>query len=175
MIKNFIRDYKALLLIQLIVAILFFYRPEIAIQAWIKSISFFVEVMSIMPPILIIIALLDAWIPRQAVETYLGENSGARGWVAAILLGSAAAGPLFAAFPMARSLANKGARISNIVIFLSSWSTIKLPLLIMEGRFMGIRFALLRLLITLPLIVLMGVLMEKTVSIREAPNHQSRL
>ena len=78
----------------------------------------------------------------------------------AVFLGSIAAGPLFTAFPVAASIRNKGGRIANIVIFLGAWATIKVPMLIMESHFLGMKFSLLRLTITLPFIILIGILME---------------
>lgn len=121
---------------------------------------FFVEVIKIFPPILILMGLLDKWIPKEKIRVYLGHRSGLRGISLAILLGTAAAGPLFAAFPIAKSLSEKGVRTANTVIFLGSWATIKIPMFIMECSFLGVRFALLRFLITLPFIVLIGFLIE---------------
>lgn len=79
----------------------------------------------------------------------------------AAFFGSAAAGPLFTAFPIAASLSEKGGRTANTVIFLGSWATIKIPMLILESRFLGLKFSLLRLAVTFPFIILIGLLMEK--------------
>lgn len=134
---------------------------ELSYNTFLNSSHFFGEVIKFFPPILILMGLLDAWISKEKIQVYLGNDSGLRGIVLAILLGTAAAGPLFAAFPVAKTLSEKGVRRANTVIFLGSWATIKIPMLIMECSFLGVRFALLRLLITLPFIVLIGFLIEK--------------
>jgi uncharacterized membrane protein YraQ (UPF0718 family) len=126
-----------------------------------NSLGFTIEILWILPPILLLFGLFETWMPGDAIDNYLGVKSGAKGMLAALLLGSAAAGPLFTAFPLAVSMHNKGGRTANIVIFLGSWATIKLPMLIMESRFLGLRFSILRLVLTVPLIVLTGLVMEK--------------
>ena len=122
--------------------------------------SFLVEVLLIVPPVMVLMGLLDAWVPRQIVEAHLGKDAGVRGAGVAILLGTAAAGPLYAAFPIALSLQKKGARLANVVIFLGTWATIKIPMIIMESSFIGLRFALLRLAFTVPCVLAAGYLME---------------
>jgi uncharacterized membrane protein YraQ (UPF0718 family) len=117
--------------------------------------------MGILPPVLLLLALLEAWLPSGAIESNLGKGAGVKGMLIATLMGSMAAGPLFAAFPIAASLSRKGGSTANTVIFLGSWATIKIPMLMMESRFLGVKFSLLRLVITIPFILLMGALMEK--------------
>lgn len=134
---------------------------ELSYNIFLNSSHFFIEVIKFFPPILVLIALLDAWMPKEKIQVYLGYKSGLLGIILAILLGTAAAGPLFAAFPIAKALSEKGVRTANTVIFLGSWATIKIPMLITECSFLGVQFALLRLIITLPFIVLIGFLIER--------------
>lgn len=126
-------------------------------------VSFSWEILKILPPVLVLMALLDAWVSRTFIESHLGKKSGLKGAVLAVFLGTTAAGPLFAAFPVAISMRNKGARTANLVIFLGAWSTIKIPMLILESNFLGMRFALWRFLITVPLLIVMGHVMEKII------------
>jgi uncharacterized membrane protein YraQ (UPF0718 family) len=141
--------------------ILFFIHPEMARASLINSFQFSIEVLKMLPPILILISLLDVWTSREQIETHLGSKSGAKGIFLSLLMGSASAGPLFSAFPIASSLTKKGVRTANIVIFLGSWATIKIPMLIMESGFLGMRFALLRFVITVPFILGIGYFVEK--------------
>ena len=125
-----------------------------------KSAGFMAEVLLILPSVMVLMGLLDAWVPRHLVEAHLGPDAGMRGAGFAVLLGTAAAGPLYAAFPIAVSLRNKGARLANVVIFLGTWAAIKIPMIFMETSFIGLRFALLRLLFTVPCVLAAGYLME---------------
>ena len=134
--------------------------PELAVQSvrqWVSGIG---QVLAIVPSVLILIGLFDAWVPKEVVERGFGPRSGLRGVLLALLLGTGSAGPLYAAFPIGISLLEKGARTANVVIFLGAWATIKIPMLMMESAFLGTRFAMLRLAMTLPGIIACGFAME---------------
>ena len=86
---------------------------------------------------------------------YTGKGSGFKGVLIAFLLGSAAAGPLYAAFPFAAVMLRKGSSLMNVLIFIGAWSTTKIPLLAFEASSMGLTFTLVRLglsLVGIPLI-----------------------
>ncbi len=99
------------------------------------------EMILILPPIFVLLGLLDVWVPRETMIRFLGEGSGLKGILIAITLGSAAAGPLYGAFPVAVVLMKKGP-ISNILLFIGAWSTTKIPMLLFEISSMGQKFAM---------------------------------
>lgn len=160
MIAEYLKKYRLFLFVLAVNLLLSLWHPALAEAAANKSLSFLAEVLLILPPVLVLMGLMDAWVPRQLVEAHLGRAAGLRGAGFAMLLGTAAAGPLYAAFPIALSLRNKGARLANVVIFLGTWATIKIPMLVMESTFVGLRFALLRLVCTVPCVLAAGYLME---------------
>ena len=86
-----------------------------------------------------------------------------KGAVIAFLLGSAAAGPLYAAFPFAGVMLKKGSSLANIFIFIGAWSTTKIPLLAFEATSMGVKFMLARLLLSIVGILLIAFFTEKTI------------
>lgn len=135
--------------------------PSLAVRSAQQGLRGLVDVLVIVPSVLLLIGLFDAWVPKELVARNLGHGSGLRGVFLALLLGTGAAGPIYAAFPIGATLLAKGARPANVVIFLGAWATIKLPMLLMEGAFLGLRFALLRLALTLPGIMACGFLMER--------------
>ena len=61
----------------------------------------------------------------------------------------------------------KGARFANIVIFLFSWSTLKLPLLLFEASALGWRLTAARAAVNIPAIILMGLLVDRLVPLAE--------
>ncbi|MDO9536634.1 MAG: hypothetical protein Q7J85_15205 [Bacillota bacterium] len=65
-----------------------------------------------------------------------------------------------------RNKERKGARISNMVIFLGSWAALKIPQLMVEIKFLGIVFTSLRFVLTLAALVLVGILMELLLRIK---------
>src|SRR5574344_1728515 len=74
----------------------------------------------VLPPIFLLLGLLDVWVPRETLMKFMGENSGFKGKLIAFALGSAAAGPLYGAFPVAAVLMTKGAGFSNVLIFIGA-------------------------------------------------------
>lgn len=167
--KEHLASYRLFLAVLAGMLLAALWRPALAQHAASNSLSFLLEVLSIVPPVMILMGLLDVWVPRKLVEAHLGDDAGLLGAAVAVLLGTAAAGPLYAAFPVAVSLQKKGARLANIVIFLGTWATIKIPMIMMESSFIGLRFALLRLVFTIPCILLAGYLMERIVPLSSLP------
>ena len=135
-------------------------RPDKALAVLSVSKDYLVEMISILPPILVLCGLFDAWVPRQTIERLMGEASGARGASIALLLGTVAMGPLYAAFPIGKSLLEKGASLYNVAVFLCVWASIKIPMILFETKFLGARFALLRLALTIPSILIVSGLMK---------------
>lgn len=166
MITAHIKKYYLLIAVVTVNMLLSLWQPTTAGLSLTNSLHFLTEVLLILPPVMILMGLLDAWVPRDLVEANLGPDAGLRGPAWAILLGTAAAGPLYAAFPIALSLLNKGARLANIVIFLGTWGAVKIPMIIIESSFIGLRFALLRLAFTVPCVLAIGYLMEMFIPAR---------
>ncbi len=119
------------------------------------------EMLLVLPPIFVILGLLDVWVPREQMIKLMGEGSGLRGVLLAFLLGSAAAGPLYAAFPVSQVLLKKGASMRNVLILLGAWSTTKIPMLMFELTSMGVRFTLTRLIVDLVGILLIALLLAR--------------
>ena len=161
--KSLIRDYIIMgaVIVAAAVALLIFSDKSGPVLSVSKN--YFSELITILPAIMIIIGLFSVWIPKEMVVKYMGKTSGIRGIFVAIALGMLPTGPLYIAFPMAIALLKKGAKISNIVIFISAWACIKLPQELVEIQFLGIEFTLLRLALTIIFIVIMGIIIEKII------------
>ena len=121
------------------------------------------EMLLIIPPIFILLGLLDVWVPRETMTRYMGEHSGLKGVVLSFLIGSAAAGPLYGAFPVAAVFMRKGVKFTNILIFIGAWSTTKVPMFLFELSSLGARFALTRLLVDIPGIIIIAHLLSRMI------------
>jgi uncharacterized membrane protein YraQ (UPF0718 family) len=111
----------------------------------------------VIPPIFVLLGLLDVWVPREQMMRLMGPDSGLMGGTLAFFLGSFAAGPLYGAFPVAAVLMKKGASFINILIFIGAWSTTKVPMLLFESAALGPRFALSRLAIDIVGIIVIAL------------------
>ena len=125
------------------------------------SMDFLIEMILILPAVMILLGLFAVWVPGDIVVKFLGRASGAKGVVLSIILGALPTGPLYIAFPIAAALLRKGAKVSNIIIFLSAWACIKIPQELVELQFLGARFMALRLVLTIIFVIIMGLVIEK--------------
>ncbi len=133
------------------------------------------EMLMIMPVVFLLTALIDAWVPQNMIMKSLGEKSGIKGSFIALALGSISAGPIYAAFPVAKTLLKKGASVGNIVVILSSWAVIKIPMLANEVKFLGPKFMVARWIFTVIAIFIMGYITSKLVKPDDIPLEKERL
>lgn len=158
-----VRRNKLLFLVITIYLFLLGIMPDKAIQSSKNSMYYIIEMLEIMPVIFILTSLIEAWVPRKAIENSFGENSGIRGTIFSFLLGSFSAGPIYAAFPVCKMLLKKGASTSNIVVILSAWAVIKVPMLANEAKFLGAKFMAIRWILTTTSIFIIAYIMSKVV------------
>lgn len=164
-----IKQNKLLSAVILTYAVLFVTMPDKAITAVNNSMYYVFEMLMIMPVIFILTSLIEAWVPKQVIINGFGEKSGFKGNIFAFLLGSFSAGPIYAAFPVCRMLLKKGASIANIVIVLSTWAVIKVPMLANEAKFLGPRFMAIRWVLTTISIFIMAYFVAKAVNKEDMP------
>jgi uncharacterized membrane protein YraQ (UPF0718 family) len=164
---NLIKRYRYFLVMVLINLILLWLKLEAGLRSFKISADNMLQVFLIIPPIFILLGLLDIWVKRETMIKWMGESSGLLGITIAFLLGSFAAGPLYAAFPVAGVLLNKGSRFSNIIIFIGAWSTTKIPMLLFETSTMGWRFMLIRFILDIFGITAIAYLTEKIMTTQE--------
>lgn len=165
--KKILLRYRVFILLLLInLGVLAIY-PTIGQKAFGMTWSNALEMLTILPSVFILLGLLDVWVDRGIMIKLMGEKSGLVGIAIAFFLGSAAAGPLYAAFPIAGVLLKKGSKLSNVLIFIGAWSTTKIPMLLFEASSMGWKFMLTRFIIDLPVIALIAYAIEKLLNDKE--------
>lgn len=164
---KYIKKYLIFITASILISLTFIWNKDIGLKA-IDTVKFsFKEMIMVLPPIFILLGLLDVWVPKDTMVKFMGEGSGLIGILLSFLLGSAAAGPLYGAFPVAAVFMKKGVKFTNILIFIGAWSTTKLPMLLFEIASMGSKFALTRLLINIPGILLIAYIVNKSLSENE--------
>ncbi|MBN1892637.1 MAG: permease [Clostridiales bacterium] len=157
------KKYRAWIPVALLVLVfvgLLIFLPNTAARSVEITWDYFFEMAFILPPVFILMGLMEVWIPKTKIQHWLGSKSGVRGAVLSVLLGTLPTGPLYIAFPMTASLIKKGASKTNMVLFLGSWAALKIPQLLVEAEFLGLRFTILRFVLTTTALVLTGLLVE---------------
>ncbi len=120
-------------------------------------ITFSIEMLKILPCAFILIGLFEVWVQRESVEKHLGKGSTMLGYIWVILLAGTTVGGLYVAFPVAYSLFKKGAKLSVIFTYIGASAICRIPMTIFESSFMGIKFSLIRLIVSIPLVILSSV------------------
>ncbi len=117
-------------------------------------ISFSIVMLKLLPCAFILIGLFDVWVKKESVEKHLGRDAGMLSYVWIILLAGTTVGGLYVAFPVAYSLFKKGAKLSIIFTYIEASAICRVPMTIFEASFMGIKFSLIRLIVSIPLVIL---------------------
>ena len=159
-----LKRYKSFLISLFVLIILSFFSKSIFTETINSAGSSILQMLSVLPPIMIMLGLMDLWIPREQLMKYMGNKSGIIGVLFSMLIGSVAAGPMYAAFPFTAVLIKKGAKFSNIIIFMNSWCLIKISTLLFEFSALGYKFTLVRLLIDIPGVLIMSYLVNLLMS-----------
>ena len=159
-----VKRFRFSIVFSFVIIALYFTDAAEGIKAFNISLSNTKEMLDLIPPVFLLMGLLDVWVPKETFIRFMGESSGLKGVFTALFLGSAAAGPLYIAFPIAILLIKKKAKLAYVFFFLGVWSTTKIPLLLYEISYMGVRFTAIQIAICIPLFLFFSLLLEKIIS-----------
>lgn len=147
---------KFLTAVILIYIILLILNPDKGLMALKNTSYYLLELIQVIPIIMVLTIVIEAWVPKEVITKGLGSHSGLKGNIYAFILGSVSAGPIYAAFPICKMLMKKGASITNSIIIISAWAVIKVPMLANEAKFLGFRFMAIRWVLTVVAILIMA-------------------
>ncbi|SCI15451.1 MULTISPECIES: permease [unclassified Romboutsia] len=173
-LKYILNRYKFVLLFTCILIFLLIFYNDLGVNTFNNAKSSFLQMISVLPPIMLLLGLMDEWVSRESMMKYMGEGSSILGIVLSIALAAFAAGPMYAAFPFTAVLMKKGVKFSNIIIFMNSWCVIKISTLLFEIGALGYKFTFLRLLIDIPGVIIMGYIVDYIVN-RNVPIEKGRI
>jgi len=159
-----IKRYRGFIITAVTIGIFALIDHQVGMKAINIAIYQFGQMLLVIPPVFLLLGLLDVWVPRETMIKYMGEDSGLKGIILSILIGAAAAGPLYGAFPVAAVFVKKGVKFSNILIFIGAWSTVKIPMFLFEMTALGAKFAITRLLVDIPGIIIIAYILSNMIS-----------
>jgi len=164
--KTIIR-YEYSIIFLFILIVMYLVDREIGSRAIEGTLNNVIELIKLVPPVFVLLGLMDTWIPKEKAMRFMGESAGFKGVVLAFLLGSFAAGPLYAAFPVGAMLLRKGSTIKNVMIFTGAWASTKVPMLLIEISSLGIKFTITRLIVEIIGIIMVAYIIEKSLTWEE--------
>lgn len=134
--------------------------PQIGRKSLIFTGTNFINFLFILTPIFICIGLLDVWIEKEMLIKIMGEKSGMEGTLVAFLLGVVTAVPLYALLPVAGMLLKKGSKLSNVLIFLCSCTSIRIPLLLFLASSLGWKYTLASFILNIFVVIIISYTIE---------------
>lgn len=141
---------------------IYYFDPNGSQRAFAAAVSIFFDVLPIIVVVFIFVGLIQVWVRQEMVMKFLGGESGVKGLFLASAFGTFLVGPLYVVFPLLKSLLQKGARLAIIVAILAAWA-IKIPMIPLEIKFLGWRFALARSVLVFLSAPVIGLSVEKIV------------
>ncbi len=124
-------------------------------------------ILLVIPPLvagLLLGALLSRLVGRDRVARTLGAGSGMRGLILASVFGAITPGGPFTSFPLVHALWIAGADAGTLMAFLAAWALIGINrIIVWELPLMGADLTLIRVLVSLPMPILVGLLARRLV------------
>jgi len=162
--KKIIKKYWFLAAVIAVNLLALLFYPQTGIDALSFTGKNFLNFLFMLAPIFICIGLMDVWIERNTMIRIMGDKSGFKGILIALMLGGITAVPLYALLPVAGVLLKKGSRISNVLIFLCSSASVRIPLLLFEISSLGWQFTLTRFGLNIIVVFAIAFTVEKMLS-----------
>lgn len=120
----------------------------------------FLEILPMLFFALILAGLIQALVPKEALNRWIGRSSGLKGIFIGCLFGSIVPGGPYTSFPIVAGLLKTGASIGTIVAFITAWSLWAISRLPIEIGIVGWKITLVRLASTLIFPPLAGIIAQ---------------
>lgn len=136
--------------------------PEVVVRAILHDGELLLDLVPRVVVALSIAALIWFMMPRDRISALVGTESGLMGLVIAAAAGAVTPGGPSSAYALLAVLAVSGADRGAMIAYITSWATLGMQrILLWDVPFMGAEFAFLRVLVSLPLPVLAGLIARR--------------
>ncbi len=116
-------------------------------------------------PILLLMFLLLSFLKfgmdMTKLQKSINKQDGVKSVIFAYFFGTLVSGPIYPGFALSKMLVQGGVRIRVIVIMLSVWATLKVPMLPYELKILGLKLCIIRWIVTGVVILIIGIVCEK--------------
>jgi len=135
-----------------------------------EDLNLFIQVVPKLAAALLVAGFIQVLLPRDKVARWIGERSGLRGLAIASGAGMVTPGGPMTSFPLVNALHGAGTGRSALIAYLTSWSTLGFQrILSWEVPLMGVEFAAVRFLASLPLPLVAGLISRLMPPVAIAP------
>lgn len=110
-----------------------------------SGIKLFIGILPMLFFAFILAGFIQALIPKEAINRWIGKESGLKGILMGCLAGSLVPGGPYTSFPIVAGLIKTGASIGTVVSFITAWSLWAFTRLPIEIGVVGFKLAFVRL------------------------------
>ncbi len=146
--------------------LLYIFNSDKVIISLIKSFNILIEILPIFVIIILLTAIINFFVNPKVISKHIGENSGTKGWVIAIIAGIISHGPMYVWYPMFLEFKKHGLKDGLIATFFYS-RAVKLPLLPMMISYFGWFFTIILTVFILIASLLQGLIIDKILNINK--------
>lgn len=133
--------YIMLGVVLILYVVLYLFNSNKTLDALFASLNILKMIAPILLAVFFLMALLNTFLNEKIIAKHLGKDSGAKGWLIALLGGVLSHGSTYIWYPMLQELRDKGALDGLVVAFLYA-RAIKLPWLPLMVSYFGTSFTL---------------------------------
>jgi uncharacterized membrane protein YraQ (UPF0718 family) len=162
--RRHLKDYIFAILFAVFIIFSFLFGLEAGRGIFDNFFSFFLTMIKFIPAVFILIGLFDVWVDKKLIEKHLGENANFMSYIWALLFASTTVGGLYVAFPVSTALYKKGASPRIIFTYIGAAAICRIPMTLFEASYVGIKFTVLRWVISIPLVIISSIILEKMLS-----------
>ena len=137
-----------------------FFQVDLIFTAFHFALKIFKSIIPVFIMIFILMFLINTIITPQMISRYIGQSSGIKKWLIAVIGGIISSGPIYMWYPMLKHLHEKGVSYGFIATFLYS-RAIKLPLLPLIILYFGLRYTIILTFIMIVISIVQGVVFDR--------------
>lgn len=133
--------------------------PEKVGHALISTATSVWGMVPILSAVFLVIGLFNVMVDKKKVAAMLGRDGGIKGLALASFVGMLLVGPVYAVFPLIKTVREHGARWAVIGAVLTTWA-VKIPMIPLEVAMLGWKFSVARITLVLLAAIPFGFAME---------------
>lgn len=142
--KNFIKNNLLLMFSIILTLVLSLYNHSIGIAILNKFLSTCKSTLPILILMFGLLAFIQIGMNSGKVKNIIEDNNNFKGLIISYVFGLLVSGPIYPGFTLGKTLIEHGLKSKIIIVMLSTWATIKLPLLPFELKILGLKITLVR-------------------------------
>jgi len=163
--KNARGGWHFLGIVILIYMLVAFFKQIAVPSALLMSYDIILKIIPVFFLVFVLMALANYYIKPKTLAKYIGEGSGAKGWIIAIAGGIISTGPIYLWYPLLKELREGGVRDALISAFLYN-RAIKIAFIPMVIFYFGLKYTIVLTIVMVIASVLQGILTEKFTKVK---------